>query len=225
MPPALALVLSLVLAAGATATGCQERTPPNAPPSLAAYLGSLAGADEALRAREVASWKLDRATWARTVVAPYDTVYDDYARRFDAAAPALVVALARPARVTTRAHYAGDPRLTLGQARARWALPVQYPSEVAVLATGDPTSEGVSLDVVFVRDGQRWRAITGLDAILRERAHALDPRCARYLDVTGPGRCAEIGWVIADALLRTDTQRFARACTLAENVCVVNGPP
>src|SRR5690606_5549543 len=104
-------------------------------------LGALAGADEAVRAREVSSWKLGRATWARTVVAPYDAVYDDYARRFDAAIPALVAALARPARVTTRAHYAGDPRLTVGQARARWALPVQYPSEVAALH-GDGDGDG-----------------------------------------------------------------------------------
>ena len=209
---------AVVVAIVSALCGCDERTAPREPVALDAYLGGLAGADEATRAREVASWKLDRAAWTRTVVEPYAQLHDDYARRFDASQPALVAALARPARVTTRAHYAGDPRLTLGQARARWALPVQYPSEVADLDQGP-------LDLVFVRDGARWRAITGIDAILRERISARDPACAAHVATTRSGQCADVGWVVADALLRTDDGRFARACTLAANLCVVNGPP
>jgi hypothetical protein len=173
-----------------------------------------------MRAREVASWKLDRATWDRTVVEVYRPLYEEYARAFDAATPALIAQLANSATITTRAHYAGDPRLTLGQARARWALPVQFPSEVAEL-------EGAALDTVFVRDGERWRAISGLDVVIRSRVEKLDPACAVHLDVARTGRCSDVGWVIADAALRADPPRFAHACTLATNVCatVVNGTP
>jgi len=212
------VVAAIATAIVAALGGCGERAASREPVALGAYLDGLAGASEATRTREVASWRLDRAAWTRTVVEPYTQLHDDYARRFDASQPALVAALARPARVTTRAHYAGDLRLTLGQARARWALPVQYPSEVVEL-------DGEPLDVVFVRDGDRWRAITGLDEILRARIAARDPACAAHVATTRSGPCADVGWVVADALLRTHDRRFARACALAANLCVVNGPP
>jgi len=191
----------------------EERpAPPPAPRSLADYLTTIAGTDEASRTLEVAAWRLDEATWKRTVVATYRGAHADYLRAFDARSPALVSALANRGAITTRAHFAGDPELTRGQAQTRWALPVQYPSEIAEL-------DGVAIDAVFVRDGDRWRAISGLDSVLRARTHAIEPACAVHLDHARVGRCAEIGWVIADAALLADTARLAHACSLAANLC------
>lgn len=187
--------------------------------TLAEYLGTIAGADEATRTLEVATWQLDRATWERTVVATYAGVHAEYTRAFQAAAPALVAKLAPRGTIATRPHFAGDPKLTRGQAHTRWALPVQYPSEIAEL-------DGVPIDAVFVRDGDRWRAIAGLDTVIRAKAAAADPACAARLDVATSGRCIEVGWVIAEAAIRGDTARFAHACTLASNLCpVVNRSP
>jgi len=207
--PRRAAVAVLVLFAA-----CREPAPPPPPPrlSLVDYLGTLAGTDEETRTREVASWQLDRATWDRTVVATYRDLHADYARAFAAAAPALVARIATRGAITTRPHHAGDPRLTLGQARARWALPVQYPSEVAEL-------DGVALDVVFVGDGERWRALAGLDVVIRARAAAIDPACAAHLEIARPGECNDVGWVIAEAAILRDTKRFAHACGLASNLC------
>lgn len=202
--PALRVALIVLIAA------CRDAPPPRA--TLAEYLGALAGADDATRAREVASWQLDRATWERTVVATYAGVHDDYTRAFAAAAPALVAQIATRQPITTRPHFAGDPKLTLGQAHARWALPVQYPSEIAEL-------DGAALDAVFLHDGARWRAIVGIDGVLRAKAAAIDPACAAYLGATPSRKCSEVGWVIADAALRSDRPRFAHACSLASNLC------
>lgn len=204
-PAALAALAALAVAA------CRDPSPPPPRPApLAAYLRAIAPAD---RAAEVARWRLDRVTWDRTVVDAYAGLHADYARAFEAAVPALIDRLAAGGEVATRAHYAGDPRLTLDQARARWALPVQYPSEVATIG-------GAPLDVVFVRDAAgAWRAITGLGEILRARAAAIDPACAAHLARVHPGRCGDLGWMIADALLRTDPRRFAHACALATHVC------
>ncbi len=121
----------VVLAAAAACTNDPAPAPAIPTDSLAGYLGGVAAADTAARAREIASWKLDRTAWDRTVIATYRDQYADYARAFDAAGAAFVTQLARGGEITTRAHFAGDPRLTVGEARARWALPVQYPSEVA----------------------------------------------------------------------------------------------
>jgi hypothetical protein len=187
--------------------------PPAATASLAEYLKVLAGSDDATRTREVRSWRLDVAGWRRVVVDPYRAIYADYAHAFDAQVPALVAQLAKRGAVSVRAHYAGDPRLTPGQARARWAVPVLYGSQVAEL-------DAVPIDVVFARDGNRWRAITGFDVMIRAHVEALDPACARLLERAGPtGRCTEIGWVIADAALRADRRRFDHACQLAASLC------
>jgi len=206
---ALAVVLALL-------AGCrdEERSapPPQAPRSLADYLTTIAGTDEASRTLEVAAWKLDEATWNRTVVATYRGAHADYLRAFDARSAALVAALANRGAITTRAHFAGDPKLTLGQAQTRWALPVQYPSELAEL-------DGVAIDAVFVRDGDRWRAISGLEHVIRGRAHTIDPACALHLQAARLGRCAEVGWVIAEAALLGDRARLAHACSLAANLC------
>ena len=192
---------------------CRESPPPRA--TLTAYLETLALADEATRAKAVASWQLDRATWERTVVPTYAGLYDEYARAFEAAIPALVAQLANRRAVMTRPHFAGDPKLTLGQARTRWALPVQYPSKVADV-------DGSALDAVFLDDGARWRAISGIDGVLRARAAALDPACAAHLDVLPSPtsrQCSDIGWVIADAALHLDRARFDHACSLAATLC------
>lgn len=195
---------------------CREPAPPPPPArtTLADYLATIAGTDEATRTLEVATWQLDRAAWERTVVAAFRGVHADHGRAFAVAAPGLIARLATRGAITTRAHFAGDPKLTIGQAQARWALPVLYPSEVAEL-------DGIALDAVFVRDGDRWRAIAGLDTVIRAKAAAIDPACAAYLDVAGSKQCADIGWVIAEAALRADPARFTHACSLASNLCVV----
>lgn len=195
---------------------CREPAPPPPPAraTLADYLATIAGTDEATRTLEIATWELDRPAWERTVVATYRGVHAEYVRAFEAAAPALIAQLATRSAITTRAHYAGDSELTLGQAHARWALPVQYPSEIAEL-------DGVALDAVFVRDGDRWRAIAGIDTVIRAKAAAIDPACAAHLDARTSGPCIEVGWVIAEAALRTDRPRFAHACSLASNLCAV----
>ena len=206
------VVLGLGLGLGLGVSGCGRPAPALAPAELAGALDALAGADHATRARAVERWRLDLAAWDALVVEPYRAVYDDYARAFERARPRLIAQLARPGAIATRAHFAGDPRLTRGQARARWALPVQFPGEVAELA-------GAPLDVVFVRRAHAWFAITGLDEAILARAAALDPACAAHLATVQPDRCGELGWVLAEAALRADRPRFDRACALAANLC------
>lgn len=200
--------------AGALAiAACQAAPPaPAAPETLDAYLQRVASLDADARAREIAGWRLEPAAWARTTTDPYRAAYADYAHQFEAAAPALVAQLAAPTGITVRRHLAGDPRLTLGQARARWALPIQFPSQVAELA-------GAPLDAVFVRDGGAWRAIVGIDAIIQARITALDPACAPRLDHVAAGPCGDASWVVAEAALRADRPRLAHACSLVANLC------
>lgn len=144
---------------------------------------------------------LTRDEWRRVTIPPYHALYDDYA----AAMPAK---LAVPA--TLRAHFAGDPHLTLDQAVTRWALPTLAPAKV-----GDGT------DAVFVDIDGRRRAIVGLGAIVRRRVAALDATCATAFDrveIEG-GTCIEVLWAVADATLRAHHGRFAHACSLALNAC------
>ncbi len=188
-----------------------ERSPP--PRTLADTLRTASTLDAATCRHEVASWRLDEAAWRRIVVESYRPLYADYAAAFVAAEPELVTALAGAKLVATRPHFAGDPALTPAQARTRWALPVAFASEVATL-------DGKPLDVVFLRDGDHWRAIAGLDRVIRARVASLDPTCAGVLDLLAPPpRCRDIGWEIAEAALRTDRGRFAHACTLATSLC------
>ncbi|MEO7095237.1 MAG: hypothetical protein ABI175_18395 [Polyangiales bacterium] len=135
--------LLALLVAGA----CQRETAPP-PATLQTYLSSLAGADEATRRAAVASWQIDEAAWQHLTTDPYRSAYADYARELSLAAPALVARLAHAGAITTRPHFAGDPRLTRAEALARWAQPVQAPSEVAEL-------DGAPIDAVFVRDDGR----------------------------------------------------------------------
>ena len=197
---------------------CRDATPTPAAPTgtadeLAAYLTTVAGADEATRKREVSSWILDETTWSRDIVEPYRTLYNEYAAGFDAQVPAMVAALAPLGQVTARRHFAGDRKLVPAQIRARWAVPVQFPSMVADLA-------GKPIETVFIFDGARWRAVLGLDAIVMAHVAALDPACAQLLALAGPaGRCTEVGWLVADSALRQQRERFAHACTLAATLC------
>ena len=207
MRAALATTVAVIATLGAP--GCQE-APPTAPVSLAATL--RAGAEPARAAEAVAHWKLDRASWDAVVVEPYRAAYADYARAFDAAAPALAAQLARTGTITARTHFTGDPRLTRGQARARWAVPVLYPSEVADV-------DGAALDVVFVRTRTGWGAITGIDTLIATRVEAQQPGCAVHLATVRDDACGKVVWTVADAALRADPPRLARACALAANVC------
>ncbi len=167
--------------------------------------------------RPVAEWRLSRGEWERTIVEPYVRYYEEYARAFEAAAPALeaqrVASRAKPKTVvTSRQHYAGDPDLTRGQARTRWALPVQFPALVAQL-------DGVPIDAVFVQFGNSYQAIVGIDQLVIDKTRALDEKCARYLETLGSKPCQVVGWAIADAALRADAARLQHACSLATTQC------
>jgi hypothetical protein len=215
--------MGAVLTCAVALTACGKPAPlPGSVDALVAYLGTVVGADEATRQREAARWQLEAGRWDHTVVAVYRPLHADYQQAFAAALPALVAELARPGPVTARRHYAGDPRLTLAQSRNRWALPTLYPSLVA-------ESGGVAIDAVFVPadgpDGPPWRALVGLDAVVRARVFALDPRCAANLALAGPtGRCTDVGAAVADAALRTDRDRLAHVCRLADALCGKESP-
>jgi hypothetical protein len=176
-------------------------------------LSEVAALDRDAREREIASWQFDVDGWRRTIVDPYRGVFDDYAKQFDARALAGFSGA-----IEARPHFADDPKLTPGQARARWALPVAFPSQVAMAG-------GLAIDAVFVRDGDRWRAITGIDHVIRSRIEARDRACSATIDRPQPSkRCRDVAWVVADAALRTDNTRFARACALAATACGTPSP-
>lgn len=142
--------------------------------------------------------KLDRNTFHQIVVEPFRSLYDGYARE-----------MYMPPRTPydIRRHFANDTTLSPAQVRLRWTLPVLYPSYVAG-------------DSVFVEVNGAWRTLSGLDEALLARVRTLDAACADRLALAGPpGGCTDAGWVIADAALRADTSRFARACQLATAAC------
>lgn len=167
-------------------------------------------------APDLASWlehqevqPLDRATWDRVVVAPFDQLYDDYA--------AAYVAPTWRGPIATRKHFAGDPALTLNQARARWLLPVLFPSEIA-------TAGGTPIDAVFVRDGDRWFALVGIDRAISARIDRRDPACGAAVDAGSTKVCRDASFAVAEAALRTDDARFHRACALATRACAKPSP-
>lgn len=200
------------LARAALILAACSKPAPHAAPELAQYLNDLSGTDA--RAT-IATWKLTRAEWDRVTVEPYRGLYEEYARAFDA--DKLAAQLARKHSVLARAHFAGDTTATHGQAMTRWALPTLAPSRVAELAGRPPEP----IDAVFVDVGGRWKAIVGIDAIVRRHVAALDPACAEALTRIDPagGRCIETAWAVADAALREDRARFTHACGLAANLC------
>ena len=155
--------------------------------------------------------------WRDIVVEPYRELYADYLTAFAARAPALRAQLAGPGALTMRKHFAGDPALTVDQAVTRWALPVLFDSRVA-------SKQGAPIDAVFVRQGQRWRAIVGLEAIVRARIAARDPACAPLLGTSEPVACRQVTWELAEAALRNQDERFARVCTLAQSLCGKRSP-
>ena len=183
------------------------------PDDLADYLRTVAGTDTATRTREVTGWIVDETTWSRDIVEPFRSLYAEYVKAFDAQVPGLVARLASLGPVTARRHFAGDPRALPSQIRTRWAVPVQFPSAVAEL--GDQP-----IEAVFIHDGEHWRALLGLDQIVVAHVAALDPACAKKLQLAGPpGRCTEVAWLVADSALRAQLERFAHACQLASTHC------
>jgi len=213
-PPCAVAILFVISACRGSPSG----PPPGSPEALVAYLQTVIGAGEATRQREAATWQLPAALWDHTVVAPYRPLHADYQRAFAAELPALVSRLASGGIVAARRHYAGDPRLTLSQGRDRWALPPLYPSLVA-------EAGGVPIEAVFIPDGDRWRALVGLDTVVRARVAALDPACAANLALAGAtGHCTDVGAAIALAALRTNRDELAHVCRLAETLCGKGSP-
>ncbi|MFN0247357.1 MAG: hypothetical protein ACKV2T_10755 [Kofleriaceae bacterium] len=184
---------------------------------IVAACGEAMRGEPSIDLDQPAAWKLAREEWIKVVSDPFRGAYEDYVRAFDAALPALEVQIrdaraAGKSRLMTRQHYAGDPQLTRGQARARWALPVQAPAQVALL-------DEVPLDAVFVRAGDAYKALVGIDTIVIDRTRALDATCARYLETLGEKTCQTIGWEIADAALRGDKARLGHSCSIAKGLC------
>ncbi|HEY5936782.1 MAG TPA: hypothetical protein VIU61_19170 [Kofleriaceae bacterium] len=161
--------------------------------------------------------KLDEPAWRRIVVDPYRDLYPEYVRAFEASAPALRAQLAGTGALAIRSHFAGDPALTADQRVIRWALPVLFDSRIA-------TKAEAPIDAVFVDTGKGWRAIVGLDGIVRARIAALDPTCAPLVGLPEPEGCREIGWELANAALRTERESFTRVCALARSICGTRSP-
>lgn len=206
--------MRLALAVALLATACSRRVSER-DDTLQDYLSKLAGASDAARRSAVERWKLDPDGWDRVTTDPYRAHYKGYASQFDERIADLATQLAKPGAITIRSHFAGDPKLTLGQARARWAQPVAASSQVAEL-------DGVPIDAVFVRDGDRWRAIVGIDRLVLLRTAAKDLACATRASGQVKGTCGDLAWFIADAALRDDDPRLERACAQLTNLCPRN---
>jgi hypothetical protein len=189
--------------------GCSSPEVSPRSPELASYLTSVDAA-------EIQKWKLDEATWRRITVPPYRELHAEYVREFDAAAPALAKQVGT-GRFAVRDHFADDPRLTAGQVRARWALPVMAAGKVAM--RGD-----TPIDAVFVDDGG-WRVIVGLDRIVTSHVGRIDAACAARIDTPNPSlRCRNVSWQVADAALRNEGERLRHACSLANTLCGISSP-
>lgn len=201
-------VLAVLIACNAP----PPRPAPGSATDLAEYLRTIAGADETTREHAVAGWLVPEATWNRTIVPAWRGLYAEYTAQFASRVPIAAAQLASLDPVTTRRHWAGDPHLTLAEARLRWALPVQYPSMVADVG-------GHPVDAVFIYDGS-WRALLGLDELVLAHVRALDADCAAKVALAGPlGKCTEIGFVVADAALRGNRADLDRACRMAATMC------
>lgn len=187
-----------------------ERAP--SPATAAALLEDLASRGHRARVRTIERWVIDPLRWHRIVVDPFKDLYAEYHRELVPMLPVLE-RLRATQRFASRPHFAGDPELTPGQARARWLLPTLFPSEVA-------TVDGAPLDVVFVRDGDEWFVLTGIDRILRARIDRHDRACGVTFDAPRPSKtCRDTAWAVADATLRNDVARISRACTLLATAC------
>ncbi|HSD87367.1 MAG TPA: hypothetical protein VLB44_07625 [Kofleriaceae bacterium] len=189
-----ALAIVIVVAA------CSRPAPRPDDEDLARYLRRVATLDGTSRREEVAKWRLAHRSFDRLVVVPFRDAYDGYDAHFAEHVAELATSI--PATPAVRRHFAGDPRLSPSQGRLRWALPVMYPSYVA---------DGI--DTVFVRVEDHWYVLAGLDDAVLDRARTLDPACTARL----AGPVTDFTWMIADAALRGDRERFARACQLVRN--------
>ena len=92
-----------------------------------------------------------------------------------------------------------------------------FPSEVV-------TVDGKPLDLVFIRDRDRWFALTGIDRAIRARVDVRDPSCGALIDDGTSKTCRDAAWAIAEATLRTDDTRFVHACALAKTACAKPSP-
>src|SRR5579859_6169356 len=174
--------LVVALATLAALAACHRKKNPPSPAEasdldrLTAYLRHVSELDDDARKREVATWKLDEATFKATVQPQYASLYPEYAAHFAEAIGPLAAALdANNAKdsgdILAKRHYADDPNLTPSQFRIRWALPTEYPTAIA-------TRGNQPIDAVFapVRDN-KWGVLANLDAIARARVRALAPAC------------------------------------------------
>jgi hypothetical protein len=141
---------------------------------------------------------LERGDFDQIIVEPFRRLWPEYSSRYRA--------VAMP--TSMRRHFSDDMRLTPSQARLRWMVPILYPSYV-------------DDEHVFVKTSTGWHALDGLDEAMLDRLRALDPTCAGYVEhATVAGPCIEIAWVVADAGLRGQTERFTHACQLARSQCM-----
>jgi len=190
------LIRALVLLAG-----CAK------PHDLAGQLESDARASDRLAA--VSGWRLPRTTWDRVVVPPFRGLYDDYVAELPAHVPQLAAHLAPPFAI--RAHFAGDPRLTLDEAVTRWIVPTLFPSQVV---------DG--LDAVFVQEDERYYALVGMAKVI---ARKLEPTCRPLLARVGPpGPCGDAMWQLVVDSLRGNRGAAEHACSLATALCGTRSP-
>ena len=206
--------MRVALAVALIAAACSRRVPER-DGTLEEHLGAIAGADEATRREAVQRWKLDPEGWQLVTTDPYRNHYAEYAEQFDRLAAELVVQLAKPGSITIRQHFAGDPALTIGQARARWAQPVAAVSHIAQV-------DSTKIDAVFVRDRERWRVIVGVDTLVFQRTAAKDVACATRARGQWKGTCVDLAWFVADSALRDDDSQLTRACAQLLNLCPRN---
>jgi hypothetical protein len=169
----------------------------------------------------VTQWKLTPQEWQDTVVPMFKPLYDDYSTAFDAAAPALATQIDQVsvgAPLFVRPHFAGDPMNTVAQQRTRWALPTLAPARVITVG-------GAAVDAVFVRAGDGWGAIVGVDQIILAKARAMNAECTSVLATIGSKRCEEVAFLVAEAAVLGDRARLTHACSLAASACVVKPSP
>ena len=194
--PRAALILLVVLGA------CGSAAPPEAP-GLDGLRDHLAAARRDPD-RAVDGWRMPEAAWRAHVTEAYAGRWADYAAAWAARRDPIVAALRASTDGPTRWQYADDPALSAGQIHLRWALP-----------TGAPGAIAPDLDVVFVHDGARWRALVDLDALIERAAAAAAPGCDAAYRALAPKPCAEWAWAIADGALRDAPAATSRACAQA----------
>ena len=163
-------------------------------------------------AASVAAWQLSRTTWDRVVVVPFRGLYDDYVAEYPAHLGQNAEALTHLASpIAPRAHFAGDPKLTLDEAATRWIVPTMFPSQIV---------DG--LDAVFVEEDHRFYAFTGIAEVI---AKQLAPPCRPLLARVGPaGSCGDAMWQHVVDTLRHNRDAAEHSCRLAQALCGTGSP-